>query len=55
MTEFLSLVLAIYLADVLFEVSRLLCTALVRSGRQRRDARGRFVAARAGAARSPRP
>jgi hypothetical protein len=53
MTDFLSLVLAIFVADALFEVTKLFVTYLTRS-RQRRDARGRFAPVRHGAARSPR-
>jgi hypothetical protein len=53
MTEFLTLVFAIYLADCLFEVTRLFVTFLTRS-RQRRDARGRFAPVRPAPARSPR-
>jgi len=53
MYEFVTLVTAIFVADCLFEVTRLLVTFLARS-RQRRDARGRFAPARPGAARSPR-
>lgn len=53
MTDFLSLVFAIFVADCLFEVTRLLVTFLARS-RQRRDSMGRFAPARPGAVRSPR-
>jgi hypothetical protein len=45
MSEFLTLVLAIYLADALFEVTRLLVTWAARARRgPARDARGRFLA-----------
>jgi hypothetical protein len=45
MSDFLSLVLAIYTADALFEVTRLVVTWAARSRtRPVRDARGRFVA-----------
>jgi hypothetical protein len=53
MSDFLSLVFAIYVADCLFEVTRLFVTYMTRS-RQRRDARGRFAPLRPAAARSPR-
>ena len=49
MSEFLSLVLAIYLADALFEVTRLVVSYVSRmSRRQSRDSRGRFLPKRAG-------
>jgi len=44
MTDFLSLVFAIFVADCLFEVTRLLVTSAARP-RSRRDARGRFAKA----------
>ena len=53
MTDFCTLIAAIYLADCLFEVTRLLVTFLTRS-RTPRDARGRFAPVRPAAARSPR-
>ena len=47
MTEFLALVFAIYLADCLFEVTRLVVTYLARARRApARDARGRFASNR---------
>ena len=47
MTEFLALVFAIYLADCLFEVTRLFVTWASRARRAPvRDARGRFASNR---------
>lgn len=44
MREFLTLVAAIYIADCLFEISRLVLKAITMK-KPRRDARGRFVKA----------
>lgn len=44
MSEFLTLVFAIYLADCLFELTRLVVSYVSRMAhRQVRDSRGRFV------------
>ena len=42
--EFISLIVAIYVADCLFELTRL-CVKAFTAPRKRRDARGRFVRA----------